>query len=276
MHISEMMQRTVVTASPSTPLAEARRQLLVHRIRHLPVVADGRLVGLVTDRDLREALPSSVTTLSPSEIRQQLQTVSIATCMTQQVVTAAPDDDVVTAVQHLLERQFGCLPVVEHEQLVGIVTEVDFLRGFLAVAAPAAELMLVQHYMHTRLETARPDETIDVAHHRMHMARIRHLPVVTQDHKLVGMLTDRDIRQAHASDEPHLIAYEQKALLARVTVGQVMTTPVITVGENTPIADAGQLLLERRISSLPVVREATGLAGIVTTTDLLRAFVQQQ
>jgi CBS domain-containing protein len=54
-----------------------------------------------------------------------------------------------------------------------------------------------------------------------------------------------------------------------------MTKQVITVGENTPIGDAGQLLLERRISGLPVVREGTVLEGIVTMTDLLRAYVQQ-
>jgi acetoin utilization protein AcuB len=109
----------------------------------------------------------------------------------------------------------------------------------------------------------------------MKLARIRHLPVVTQDRKLIGILTDRDVRQAHASDEPHLVAYERKDLLARMTVGQIMTKQVVTVGENTPIADAGQLLLERRISGLPVVREGTVLAGIVTMTDLLRAYVQQ-
>jgi acetoin utilization protein AcuB len=195
--------------------------------------------------------------------------------MTRQVVTAEPGDDAVAAARHLLERRFGCLPVVEHNQLVGIVTEVDFLRGFLAVAVPAGELMLVKHYMHTTVETARVHEAIAVAYHRMKLARIRHLPVVTQDRKLIGILTDRDVRQAHASDKPHLVAYERKDLLARMTVGQIMTKQVVTVGENTPIGDAGQLLLERRISSLPVVREGTVLEGIVTMTDLLRAYVQQ-
>lgn len=196
--------------------------------------------------------------------------------MTPQVRTAIPEDDAMAAAQLLLERKFGCLPVVQHDRLIGIVTEVDFLRSFLAVAAPAGELMLVKDYMHTELETARTEETIDVAYHRMHMARIRHLPVVTKEHKLIGMLTDRDVRQAHASDEPHLFAYEQKDLLARMTVGQIMTTRVITVGGNTPIADAGQLLLERRISGLPVVREGVVLEGIVTITDLIRAYVEQQ
>lgn len=275
MQISEMMQRTVVTASPDTSLAEAQRLLLAHRIRHLPVVVERRLVGLITDRDIRDAMPSPATTLSESEVIYHMGTVSIEACMTRQVVTAAPGDDAVAAAQHLLERRFGCLPVVERDQLVGIVTEVDFLQGFLAIAAPAGELMLVKHYMHTTVETARSHEAIDIVYHRMKLARIRHLPVVTQDRKLIGMLTDRDVRQAHASDDPHLVAYERKDLLTRMTVGQVMTTRVITVGKNTPIADAGQLLLDRRISGLPVVREGTVLEGIVTMTDLLRAYVQQ-
>jgi CBS domain-containing protein len=270
-----MMQRIVVTVSPDTSLAEAQRLLLAHRIRHLPVVVERRLVGLITDRDMRDAMPSPATRLSESEVIYLMGTVSIEACMVRQVVTASPADDAVMAARYLLERKFGCLPVVEHDQLVGIVTEIDFLRGFLAVAAPAGEFMLVKHYMHTTVETARPNEALAVASHRMKVARIRHLPVVTQDRKLIGILTDRDVRQAHASDEPHFVAYERKDLLARMTVGQVMTAQVITVGENTPMADAGQLLLERRISGLPVVREGTVLAGIVTMTDLLRAYVQQ-
>ncbi|GIX48527.1 MAG: hypothetical protein KatS3mg131_2738 [Candidatus Tectimicrobiota bacterium] len=134
MRVGDMMQTNVITATPDMSLAQAWRLMRDKRIRHLPVVSGKRLVGIVTDRDLREAMPSPATTLTRGEIAYQLDTTPVKTCMTREVVTVTPDTDVVQAARLLLDRKFGCLPVVEHHRLVGIVTEMDFLRAFLAMA----------------------------------------------------------------------------------------------------------------------------------------------
>jgi acetoin utilization protein AcuB len=104
------------------------------RIRHLPVVTGQRLVGMVTDRDLREAAPSPATTLSRGEIAYQMDNTAVRTCMTQKVITVPPDMAVARAARLLLEHKFGCLPVVERGALVGVVTEIDFLQAFLAAS----------------------------------------------------------------------------------------------------------------------------------------------
>jgi acetoin utilization protein AcuB len=129
--VRAMMHTAVVTVTPDMSLAEAQRLMRVQRIRHLPVVAGTRLVGIVTDRDLRDAMPSPATTLSRGEMAYQMDTTPIETCMTRNVVSIHPDMDMVQAVYMLLNGPFGALPVVEDGALVGMVTEIDCLRAFV-------------------------------------------------------------------------------------------------------------------------------------------------
>lgn len=133
MHVRDMMQKEVVTATPEMSLAQAQRCMRDKSIRHLPVVSDKRLVGIVTDRDIRAAMPSPATTLSRGEIAYQMDTTPINTCMTREVVSIGPETDMVHATRLLLEYRFGCLPVVDAGTLVGVVTKIDCLRAFLAL-----------------------------------------------------------------------------------------------------------------------------------------------
>jgi len=126
-----MMQKQIITATPDMPLADVQRLMREHHIRHVPVVSGKRLVGIITDRDLREASPSPATTLTRGEIAYQLATTPVEQCMTQDVVWIGPDMDMVQATRLLLERHYGCLPVMDNGLLVGIITEWDCLRAFL-------------------------------------------------------------------------------------------------------------------------------------------------
>lgn len=137
MQVHDIMQKHVITATPDMSLARAQRLMHEHHSRHLPVVSGRRLVGIVTDRDLREASPSPATTLSQGEIAYQMNTIRIETCMTRTVVHVPPDMDMVQGACLLLNNRFGCLPVVENHSLVGLVSEIDFLQAFLQ-ATPSA------------------------------------------------------------------------------------------------------------------------------------------
>ena len=116
--VGDFMTRDLVTVKPGDDLALAESILRLGGIRHLPVVEDGRLRGLVTQRDLLRsaALRSHKTTLA-SDI------------MVHEVVTVRPSTSLVEAARTMLARKFGCLPVVEADgRLVGIITESDFVR----------------------------------------------------------------------------------------------------------------------------------------------------
>ncbi len=135
--------------------------------------------------------------------------------------------------------------------------------------------MYVRDYMQSNPITVTPEERLHVAHQLMQTHRIRHLPVIDTNGKLVGVITDRDLRQAEPSDEPHLAEHELTYLLAKVQVKDMMTQEVVTVRAETPVAEAARIFLEKKFGCLPVVREDHTLAGIITVSDLLRAYVEQ-
>lgn len=274
MLVQEMMQHEVVSAPPDLSLADALDQMHQHHIRHLPVVSGHQVIGILTDRDCRQAMPSRATTLSLEEMLAHLDSVSIETCMTAPVVTVQSQATCVEAARQLLDGQFDCLPVVQQGQLNGIVTTTDFLRGFLA-AGGAGDDMRVRDYMQASPLTVSPTDIVRTAYHRMRSAHIRHLPVIAPGRQLVGLLTDRDVRYLMASGTPALAAYERREPTYTLTVREVMTQGVVTVDGDTLVVDAGELLLNRRFGCLPVVGSHATLEGIVTVRDLVRGYVQQ-
>lgn len=132
MRVRSMMQTQVITATPDMSLAEVQRLMRDHGIRHLPVLSGHHLVGMITDRDVREASPSPATTLTRGEIAYQMDTTHVKTCMTKDVLSIDPEADMAQAARLLLQRKVGCLPVLEKHRLLGVVTERDCLQAFLA------------------------------------------------------------------------------------------------------------------------------------------------
>lgn len=133
MKVRDMMQQNLITVTPTMSLAQVQRLMHDNGIRHIPVVSGRRMVGIVTDRDIRDASPSPATTLSKGEIHYQMDTTPVRTCMSRNVVTVHPDDDMVQAARILLEHKYGCVPVMEEERLVGLITETDCLQAFLVL-----------------------------------------------------------------------------------------------------------------------------------------------
>lgn len=136
MRVKDLMSKPPITVLPSTPVLDARHIMQTQRVRHLLVLEDGRLTGIITDRDIRLNLPSPATTLSVWELNYLLARVTVADVMTRNVIVVEPGHDARDAAALLVGKKIGALPVVDAGFLVGIVTETDFLRAF--VASPAA------------------------------------------------------------------------------------------------------------------------------------------
>ena len=129
MSVADLMTPEVVTLTEDETLAHAQRCMARGRIRHLPVVREDSLVGLITHRDLLAASFSIFAEVEASEQRRVFDTVRVVEAMHRDVVTVSPDLPVAKAARILLENKYGCLPVVDDDhRLVGIVTEADFLR----------------------------------------------------------------------------------------------------------------------------------------------------
>ena len=131
MRVKDLMSKPPITVLPNTGVLEARSMMQELRVRHLIVVDEGRIAGIVTDRDIRLNLPSPATTLSVWELNYLLAKMTVADAMTKTVIVVEPDRDARDAAALLLAEKIGALPVVDHGFLVGIVTETDFLRAFV-------------------------------------------------------------------------------------------------------------------------------------------------
>ncbi|MEE8281942.1 MAG: CBS domain-containing protein [candidate division NC10 bacterium] len=134
MQVVERMKTKLVVASPTDSVAAAWRLLRQHQIRHLPIVEEGKLVGIVTDRDIRLVFPSALTSgRREQDPHDALEKVAVREIMTGQVVTVAPEASIANVARLLLERRIGGLPVVQGSRLVGIITKTDVLAAFVDV-----------------------------------------------------------------------------------------------------------------------------------------------
>ncbi len=122
------MTTKVETVGRNDELTIADDIMKMKRIRHLPVLEEGRLVGMLTQRDLFHAALSTALNFGEKAQKEFLKTVVVKEVMTDEVRTIGPEADVKEAARLLIEHKIGCLPVVEKGKLVGIVSETDLLR----------------------------------------------------------------------------------------------------------------------------------------------------
>ena len=133
MLVSKKMKRDLVTISKDERMMTAKKILQEKNIRHLPVVDGKKLVGLVTNMDIRKAEASPATSLEIRELHYLLDKIKVSEIMTRNVITISPDISVEEATTLLHANKIGCLPVVEDGNLVGIITEDDVLAILIEV-----------------------------------------------------------------------------------------------------------------------------------------------
>ncbi len=133
MFVGKKMSKNLITIGPDDSLEKAMDLMKKHKIRRLPVMDGDRLVGIVTDRDVREAWASDATTLSVYELKYLLDRVKIKEIMTKQVITITPRHTIEEAAKLMYEWKISGLPVLENGKLVGIITESDIFKIFLEV-----------------------------------------------------------------------------------------------------------------------------------------------
>ena len=135
MQIREWMSRDVITVTPETSLFKAAKLLKEHDIRRLPVVDEKkRLVGIISDRDVRAASPSRATTLEMYELMYLLSEIKVRDVMTASPISISPEQTVERVALLMEEKSIGGLPVVdENNTVVGIITDHDIFKVFVAI-----------------------------------------------------------------------------------------------------------------------------------------------
>ena len=259
MRVHDLMTRPPLTIHDSDDVALGLQVMAWGGIRHLPVLHDERLVGVVSERDLlasRHANPP------------------IGQVMTSPAQVAAPDDDVTDAARRMVDARLGCLPVLDRGRLIGIVTVTDVVAA-QAAPVPARDLRVPVSAVMTRDPlTVSPDDLLLEAVRRISDRRVRHAPVVDPERRVIGMLSDRDIRLALGGS---LLAEGDGEAAARIRLLKVrdaMSREPALVRASAPLAEAAAAFLHGAFGALPVVDERGHLAGILSYVDVLRALVE--
>jgi CBS domain-containing protein len=135
MQVREIMSKDIEVVDRNDNLRTVEERMATKQLRHLPVLEQGEVVGIVTQRDLFKAAMSSAMGYGEKAQQAYLQSVRVKEIMVYPVVTVAPDTSVAAAADMLMNKGIGCLPVVEDQRLIGIVTKTDLLRCLRALEA---------------------------------------------------------------------------------------------------------------------------------------------
>ena len=131
MLVGERMSRPPIIIGPEMSIHDALALFKKERIRRAPVIKGGKLVGIVSDKDLLNASPSPATTLSVWEMNYLLSKLTVSEVMTKQVTTVAEDTPIEEAARIMADNKIGGLPVVKGTRVVGIITETDLFKLFI-------------------------------------------------------------------------------------------------------------------------------------------------
>ena len=130
MKVEDRMTRKVFTLAEDQSLREAIAVMQRNRIRHAPVVSGEKVVGILTDRDVKRASPSALSGIDQAQYDRVLNETRVGQAMTRNPFTVTPSTSIRDAVKVLIDRKYSALPVVEDDRLVGIITGTDMLRLF--------------------------------------------------------------------------------------------------------------------------------------------------
>jgi acetoin utilization protein AcuB len=133
MFVSDWMTKRVFTVSPDDGITDAVKLMREKCIKHVPVIKDGKLKGIISDRDIKEFTPSKATTLDVYELHYLLAKTKVKEVMKSKVVTTAPDVPVEEAAMIMYDEGIGCLPVMEQGRLEGIISDKDIYRALVDI-----------------------------------------------------------------------------------------------------------------------------------------------
>jgi CBS domain-containing protein len=260
-----MTSEGLLVLHPDDRLGLAVQMLLWGGVRHLPVVRDGRVVGVLTTGEILRHQAESGAAIAARQ--------SVETAMRTPAITAEPHESLSAALARMLGRRIGCLPVVRDDLLVGMVTRTDLLRHQIEVTLDRATSAPppITTIMKIAPVVAAMGTTLIEAATSMARHCIRHLPVLDGDQRVIGIVSDRDLRAA-IGDPLTLFASEPALAHARSRrVGEIMTRTPTTVRETDPLPMVTERLLRDRVGAVLVVDSERRLVGIVSYVDILRA-----
>ncbi len=269
--VGDYMTTEVAAVTPQDTLGAVRNMMLGRKIKRVLVVDGERPVGIVTVDDLARAWAKR----GPPWRWRSPENASVSRYMAKDLVTISPHSSIVEAARLMVERGISGLPVVEGDRVVGIITKTDLLRYF---ARELKGRFKVQDLMTKDVVTVRETDSVKKAAILMKEKRISRLVVIGPDGRIKGILTETDIAFVAPDRTRKFIIIDtgvgRSSREVRLgSVGELMSNPVVTVRPDSDASKAARVMLDWRISGLPVSPDGETLVGIITKTDIIRGIV---
>lgn len=275
MLVKDAMHPRSLTIEPHATLPEAVVKMQELKVKRLPVMFDGKLVGLLTDGEVRRHLPALSEGLTPWEFAGKAGRVRVRDAMRSPVHTANPTEELDHAIRTMLDRRIGGMPVLDDDgNFVGMLTLTDILRA--EQQQPRLQWGSVDQHMTAEVVAVTASDPLGDAAGKLKVSRLRVLPVV-HDGKLVGILHEVDVSAAlerAVAAHGDTVARSQFFLQDK-KVSDLMRAPSGYLEAGAPMRDALQKMVELDVHGLPVIDQGGQLLGVVTISDVLKGLLGQ-
>ncbi|WP_457615153.1 CBS domain-containing protein [Methanopyrus sp.] len=248
----------VITAEPGEPLSKIFAKMERHGVKEIPIVDDGKVVGMISYYDVVDAHVADISNVKPETVMMKPETIT-------------PDTLIVEAITEMLDSGLRALPVVEDGEFVGLVTEYDIID----VARESNELAKIdaREVMNTPVITIHEDDTIAKARAIMRDHGISRLPVVNDANKLRGIVTTTDIIREVIKPIIRLGKMDRKGEKVPAfghPVKSIMSSPCVRAEPDETVVDLCEKIVEHGIRGMPIVNKLEEPIGVVTRRDILR------
>ncbi len=281
--VEELCSNNPIMVDAAEPAYRAAAMMKLHRIHHLPVVADGCVVGILSARDLIGVVPEISNRKGkparPTKTLDASQDIHVGEICSSTLVSAPSNIGIHRAAWLMVRHNIRSLPLVRDDRIVGILTDTDLLRvcllGSQRIKGIESSEKLhhrpVADYMSSRPCKIEPTASVLHAWMLMRELEVQHLAVVRHDECVVGIVSDNDIYYALREPQPNADSIDAHSRVPAISLSDVMTHKVISVGKYAKLSLAAEKMLSKDIAALLVIDY--GLEGIITRTDLLKAIV---
>lgn len=257
MKVKELMSKDLKTIDIDSNVREAKNLMEKYGISRLLVKDKGKIVGILTERDL------AIRMASWRERKLSDAHIHVSAVTTKKLITIDEDEEISEAARIMLENGISSLVVESKGEIVGIVTKTDLIKSLKDSGIKVTE------YMTRRVKTLPVGSTLLQARRLMLQNGIKRIPIIL-DGKLIGMVTEKDIAKALGLFRKISESKQWDEKMKKILVEEIMSKDVISVSEDTTLGEAVDIMLEKNISGLPVIKEGK-IFGIITKTDLTRA-----
>lgn len=283
MKIQEIMTTPVVVGNGTDTMARARNLMLRHNVSRIVVVENkGKPIGVITHKDMVNIINKN----TPIWRRRTLDSVTIKNVMSTNLVTEAPEADVIEAVIKLKETGYSALPIVNRNKLVGILSKTDIIRALPSLIDRGVQ---VKAFMSRPVITAKTTHSILHIHDLMTEKNISRVVILEKD-KPVGIITSKDLayvkqrdlmtgltekgRQLDQAGKVRRTLYRYPGTLLLLSE-EVMSRNLITVAQNQSVIKAAEYMTKHDIGGLPVLEdeETSRQVGIITKRDIINNMV---